>query len=131
MGQPSSKGKDGKGNEAPVIDLQNKSLDKFIAEAKKAGLKHIERLDLSRQELAELPPEISKLVSLKVLTCYGNSMKSIPPELGKLENLTALGLNENSLTQIPKELGNLKNLTMLDLRYNRLTAIPDEIGNLI
>lgn len=43
---------------------------------------HIERLDLSRQELAELPPEIAKLVNLRVLTCYDNGLKMIPPEIG-------------------------------------------------
>jgi len=36
MGQSQGKGKDGKG-EAPVIDLQNKSLDKFIQEARKSN----------------------------------------------------------------------------------------------
>lgn len=82
MGQNLGK-KDDKG-ESPVIDLSNgKSLDKFIQDARKSGsLKTIERLDLSRQELAEIPPQIGKLSYLKILNMYDNGLKSLPPELG-------------------------------------------------
>jgi len=42
MGQGQGKGKDGKGD-APVIDLQNKSLDKFIQEARKSNALKVSR----------------------------------------------------------------------------------------
>jgi Leucine-rich repeat (LRR) protein len=58
-------------------------MEKYLLELKKeSSLKHIERLDLSRQELAEIPPQISKLVGLKILQMYDNGLKVVPPEIG-------------------------------------------------
>lgn len=105
--------KDKKG-QSVTVDLSEKPLEKWIQDAKKANiLKNIERLDLSRQELSELSPQIAKFPNLKVLQIYDNVLKSIPPEIGKLSNLNALGLNENSLTELPPEIGQLQNLVML------------------
>jgi Leucine-rich repeat (LRR) protein len=74
----------GKGDKSLTIDLTNKTWEKFFQEAKKANnLKAIERLDLSRQELTELPPQISKIVNLKILNVYDNQLKALPPEIGK------------------------------------------------
>jgi Leucine-rich repeat (LRR) protein len=73
----------GKGDKPLTIDLTNKTWEKFFQEAKKANnLKSIERLDLSRQELTELPPQISKIVNLKILNVYDNQLKSLPSEIG-------------------------------------------------
>lgn len=82
MGVGPSSSKDKKG-QSVTLDLKEKPLDKWIQEAKKANsLKHIERLDLSRQELTELPPQIAKLVNLKILQMYDNGLKLLPPEIG-------------------------------------------------
>ncbi len=64
------------------LDLKEKSLDRFIADAKKQQLKEILSLDLSRQELATLPWEIGKLSNLKVLRLYDNDLKVLPKEIG-------------------------------------------------
>lgn len=79
MGVAQTKDKD-KG-QSVTLDLKEESLDKWFAEAK-GYLKQIERLDLSRQELAELPPQIAKLVNLKFLQIYDNHLKAIPKEIG-------------------------------------------------
>ena len=72
-----------KGGESVTLDLRAQPLEKYVAEAKKNNmLKHIERLDLSRQELQELPPLIAKLVNLKILQVYNNALKQVPPEIG-------------------------------------------------
>ena len=52
-------------------------------------------LDLSGQELTELPPEIGKLTQLEVLILaketddeyIGNEITSLPAEIGQLKNL--------------------------------------------
>jgi len=81
MGQGSGKG------DKPItidIDLTETTLEKFLQEAKKTNsLKSIEKLDLSRRELSELPPQISKIVNLKVLNIYDNALKQLPSEIGK------------------------------------------------
>lgn len=79
MGAAQTKDKD-KG-QSVTLDLKEKPLDKWFAEAK-GYLKQIERLDLSRQELAELPPQIAKLVNLKFLQIYDNHLKAVPKEIG-------------------------------------------------
>lgn len=79
MGAAQTKDKD-KGHSV-TLDLKEKPLDKWFAEAK-GYLKQIERLDLSRQELAELPPQIAKLVNLKFLQIYDNHLKAVPKEIG-------------------------------------------------
>lgn len=78
-------GKDKGKGQSLTLDLSEKPLEKWIQEAKKSSnLKYIERLDISRQELPELPPQISKLTNLKILQVYDNGLKSIPPEIGML-----------------------------------------------
>jgi Leucine-rich repeat (LRR) protein len=82
MGANNSTGK-AKGGQSITLNLKEKSMEKYLLELKKeSSLKHIERLDLSRQELAEIPPQISKLVGLKILQMYDNGLKVVPPEIG-------------------------------------------------
>lgn len=64
-----------------TLDLRDKPLDKWIQESK-GNLKQIERLDLSRQELTEIPAQISKLIHLKYLQVYDNNLKTVPKEIG-------------------------------------------------
>lgn len=55
-------------------------------------------LDLSRQNLTELPEEILRFI-----------------------NLRSLYLNFNKITTLPEEIRNLKNLTLIDLTGNPIT----------
>jgi Leucine-rich repeat (LRR) protein len=84
MGVAQTKDKD-KG-QSVTLDLKEKPLDKWLQDAK-GQLKQIERLDLSRQELADLPPQIAKLANLKFLQVYDNHLKAIPREIGTVEML--------------------------------------------
>lgn len=86
------------------------------------------------------PPEIGKLVNLRVLDLSGNMLPFLPPEIGNLLNLQELYLGGlgglwggvgNQLTFLPPEIGNLLNLRMLDLTFNNLYSLPPEIGNLV
>ena len=85
-----------------------------------------------------IPPEISELAELRILSLEDNELSgSIPAELGKLEKLEVLVLGDwwaghNELTgSIPAELGNLGNLRILNLSGNRLDgAMPPELGRL-
>ena len=70
-------------------------------------------LDLSQQNLTEIPVEIWQLTP-KVL----------------LAQLTTLDLHLNTLTQLPVEIWQLIQLTELNLSYNQLAQIPVEIVNI-
>ncbi|XP_062104616.1 receptor like protein 29 [Humulus lupulus] len=80
-----------------------------------------------------IPPQISKLKSLKILTLSQNNLSGkIPVEIFSLNSLVHLDLSYNLLSgTIPNQLGNLKSLVGLDLSYNKLSGtIPNTIGRL-
>lgn len=81
-----------------------------------------------------IPPELGKLIYLKVLDLGCNSLTgTIPPELGDLANLEYLSLHNTGLSgPLPSELGNLTSLKRLDIYYceNLDGSIPPEFGNL-
>ncbi|KAL5582612.1 hypothetical protein UlMin_015054 [Ulmus minor] len=80
-----------------------------------------------------IPPQISKLKSLKILTLSQNHLSGkIPVELFNLSSLVHLDLSYNMLTgTIPFQVGNLNYLVGLDLSYNMLSgSIPNAIGKL-
>ncbi|XP_022149632.1 protein TOO MANY MOUTHS [Momordica charantia] len=80
-----------------------------------------------------IPPRISSLKSLKILTLSQNRLEgAIPPEIFGLVSLVHLDLSYNLLTgSIPIQLGNLRSLEGLDLSYNSLSrSIPSTIGQL-
>ena len=92
-------------------------------------------LRLQRRELSgAIPPDLSRLLNLKVLDLSSNSLTGpIPPDLSRLTNLRQMDLSFNGLSgPIPPELSSLTNLRQLDLSLNRLTGpIPPGLGNLV
>ncbi|MCA9996700.1 MAG: leucine-rich repeat domain-containing protein [Anaerolineales bacterium] len=95
-------------------------------------------LDLRDQDLTELPSDIGKLTTLKILwlgrttmDSIGNHLTELPPEIGQLTNLTELVLSFNQLTIVPPEICQLTNLTTLDLNRNQLKVVPPAIVELI
>ncbi len=94
----------------------------------------VTELRLGENQLTgKLPPELSQLAYLRVLTLDQNQLQGeIPPGLGRLLNLESLSLSWNRLHGvIPPELGRLTYLTSLRLQGNQLTGeIPPELGHL-
>ncbi|XP_057792276.1 receptor like protein 29 [Salvia miltiorrhiza] len=83
--------------------------------------------------IGTIPPQISTLKSLQILTLSQNRLTGpIPVEIFTSSSLLHLDLSYNTLTgTIPPEVGNLGKLVGLDLSYNKLTgAIPPTIGEL-
>ncbi len=107
-----------------------------------------QELDLSGQELTELPVEIGKLqqleslilgkkvegyqpVGLRILEkVSGNNLKTLPLELLGLPNLRKLDISGNPLESIPDVVTQILHLEELILIRVELTEIPDAIANL-
>ncbi|AFZ13646.1 small GTP-binding protein [Crinalium epipsammum PCC 9333] len=105
-------------------------------------------LDLSGQELTELPGEIGKLQQLeslilgKKIEAYefvgdrylekvsGNNLKTLPLELLGLPNLRKLDISGNPLESIPDVVTQILHLEELILIRVKLTEIPDAIAKL-
>jgi Leucine-rich repeat (LRR) protein len=88
-------------------------------------------LDLSNQEITELPDEVLQRTNIIRLDLSGNRLQNLPAEIGRLSNLEELYIEDNMLTgTLPAEIRMMRNLRVLDVSGNQLTGIPAEIGQL-
>lgn len=90
----------------------------------------IYHLDLSENELREVPSQVFKMTKMVNLELWRNSITTIPAEIKALKYLEELLLSNNNISEIPKEVGELKNLYVLNLRNNAIKSLPEEIKNL-
>ena len=114
--------------------------DKIYAEAKKrikeCGEKRAKKLDLSKLNLKEIPPEIAELQTLEELNITSISLKKVPSFLGNILSLKKLLLgsryssaHKQEKVMLPAELGNLRNLQDLSLGYD-IPEIPSWVWTL-
>ncbi len=68
-----------------------------IQEAKEKQLKE---LNLSHEDLTQIPEEVLELESLEKLDLSGNQIKAVPQELNRLKNIKILDLRGNSLEEV-------------------------------
>jgi Leucine-rich repeat (LRR) protein len=87
-------------------------------------------LNLSDNQLENLPTEIGQLNALQNLNLHHNKITNLPSQIGQLFSLRTLNLSENYLTELPPAIGFMKTLQILDLSSNRLIHLPPEIGQL-
>ena len=98
-----------------------------------ADLTALTTLDLSGNQLTDLPDSLGNLTALTTLDLSVNQLTRLPDSLDTLRSLTALttlDFTRNQLTQLPDSFGSLTALTQLNLRGNQLTRLPDSFGNL-
>ncbi len=111
------------------IDLSNQQLIELPAEIGK--LSNLRELSLSYNQFTSLPAEISNLSKLEVLYLSSNQFTSLPAEISNLSKLEVLYLSSNQFTSLPAEISNLSKLEVLYLSSNQFTSLPAEISNLI
>ena len=104
--------------------------DEIIKLIEKTARTDKTKLDLSYNQLRELPAEIGQLANLTTLNLSLNQLKELPVEITQLANLTTLDLTYNQLRELLAEIGQLAHLTTLNLSLNQLRELPAEIGQL-
>jgi hypothetical protein len=106
----------------------SKPLDEWEGIGLNSG--RIDSLSLIEQSLSQLPPEIRNLTSLRILNLSVNQIKELPSEIGELKSLQEFYIYENELEVLPVEIGNLTSLKIINLSVNQIKKLPPEIGNL-
>ena len=89
---------------------------------------NIENIDLSNQNLIEIPKGLEQFKNLRILDLYNNQISKIE-NLDKNIDLTYLNLNNNKISKI-ENLDNNINLTYLDLSNNKISKIENLDNNI-
>lgn len=111
----------------------------------------LEVLDLTGNQLSELPDELAECTKLRIIFCSENNFTALPEVLGSCPALTMVGfkanrievlspkalpaklrwliLTDNAIERLPDELGQCTSLQKLMLAGNRLTELPETLAN--
>ena len=85
-----------------------------------AYFRKLQVLDLSLNKIDELQPEIlSNLGNIKELNLTRNQLKQLPEEIELMTNLIKLDLSNNLLEELPKSIQNMTNLKDVDMSGNK------------
>lgn len=77
--------------------------------------------------LETFPEEIFELAdTLEILNLSNNNLSELPDDLGRLKKLRILFLSENDFTEIPKVLAACNNLTMIGFKSNKIVNFPED-----
>ncbi|MBU2869572.1 leucine-rich repeat-containing protein kinase family protein [Colwellia sp. E2M01] len=87
----------------------------------------LEILDLSNNNLSELPDELTQLTKLKIIFASQNNFDHLPEVLGKLPNLEMIGFKSNKIKTVAEE-SLPKKLRWLILTDNQIELLPNSLG---
>lgn len=87
----------------------------------------LEILDLSGNQLSNLPENFSNLTKLRILFCSDNLFQELPEVLGDCPKLSMVGFKSNQIGRVSAKALPI-NLRWLILTNNQIETLPDEIG---
>lgn len=93
---------------------------------------YLRALDLSGIGLTELPPEVSKLIFLKILILSGSRFEKLPDTVCDLKSLQTLIVNDcEELTKLPQKIVQLTTLRHFETKNTpKLRKFPEGFGKL-
>lgn len=119
------------------LNASHNKLKIFSLENFQLGSKGLRRLpmlkclNLSHNELTEVPRKIGKVLNLEKCNISHNKLeKTVSKEIGKLFLLEELDLSHNYIENLPDEIGDLVKLKELRLNSNEIEHLPHTMGNL-
>jgi tRNA A-37 threonylcarbamoyl transferase component Bud32 len=97
-----------------------------LEQLKSGQLNGITRLQLS-EGLTEFPLEILELAdSLEILDLSSNQLSDLPEELSQLTNLRIIFASNNLFTHLPDVLGTLPKLEMVGFKTNQIKTVNEQ-----
>ena len=90
-------------------------------------LDSLEILDLSGNNLSELPEDLYRFTKLKIAFFSQNKFTVFPKQLAKCPSLTMIGFKSNQIVEIPEDALPL-HIQWLTLTDNRIEKLPKSIG---
>ncbi len=88
-------------------------------------------LDLSGQQLTELPRLVLNRTDVTVLNISNNQLTELPAGIAGMTNLVELNVENNRLKFLHPEIAQLKNLRKLRVDNNRISSLPPELASMI
>ncbi|KAG6502060.1 putative disease resistance protein RGA3 [Zingiber officinale] len=119
-----------------ILNCCKLSLNGNLLKIDFSELKFLRVLDLSNNEIKEVPTSIGNLIYLRYLNLSSNCIEVLPDSITLLSNLQYLNLSWNmELQELPKDLGNMQSLRDLNCRRHefrdfRLTHMPRGLSRL-
>lgn len=83
----------------------------------------ITKVQLSRNAIAELPPQIGVYEDCEWLDVSHNRLQALPSELGALRALRRLDANNNRLVTLPSAFAQMPQLASVDVSHNALREL--------
>lgn len=112
--------------------MKQLKIQQQLNEFPRAVLDHadtLELLDLSNNQLSDLPHDFSRLTRLKILFLSNNRFQHIPPVLAQCPALEMIAFKDNQLTEFAEH--SIPNATRwLILTGNQLSHLPQSMGSL-
>ncbi|GIL93808.1 hypothetical protein Vretimale_187 [Volvox reticuliferus] len=91
---------------------------------------HITELELSSNDITDLPDELEEFRYLRVLRLKYNQLKRIPGVVYRLQQLMVFDVSGNKVAKVDEAVGHLTLLKELDVSGNEITMLPDSLASL-
>lgn len=112
-------------SQAKVLDLRKNILEELLPDIK--SMEVLEDLLVDQNRLREIPVEVCSLQNLKTLSLSQNALVGLPKGIGDMSSLRSLSLGDNHISEIPEELGRCTELQTLYLHHNHFTCLPTSL----
>jgi len=109
------------------IRVRDSKPDRAILDAEEAGIENVIKISYHGRKMGTLSPDIARFTYLATLDVSYNDLADLPEDLSALHYLQGFYARGNKLTVFPEQILLLPLLARLDLSENQITEIPHEI----
>ncbi|NQY08261.1 MAG: leucine-rich repeat domain-containing protein [Flavobacteriales bacterium] len=94
-------------------------------------LTNLNELDISNNRFVDFPAGLERFEYLQILDIERNKIDRIEPDLSLLVNLIELKMGQNKFTTLPRSMGQMRKLEILSVWGTPISDIPVEFKDLL